>query len=122
MSKTRWAVDGPDGIFLELNGHKFSTGDEGAPMMCNLVCQDMGRHVHLDYCRTNPGDRCGGAEMQHITTRFTPNPDSAKDWVSHGLHWRRSGTFFTFLTLCLLSDYPGFKGNSTSLINVLIRS
>jgi hypothetical protein len=113
MSKTRWAVDGPDGTFLELNGRKFSADDDGAPMMCNLVCQDMGRHVHLDYCRTNTGDRCGGAEMQHIATRLTPHADRPKDWISHGLYWRRSGTSFTFhSTLCLLSDYPGFKGNS----------
>lgn len=93
MSKTRWAVDGPDGTILELNGRKFSSDDDGAPMMCNLVCQDMGRHVHLDYCRTDPADVCTGQDLQHIKTRLTPNPDRPKDWISHGLYWRRSGTF-----------------------------
>jgi len=99
MSRTRWAVDGPDGTILELNGRKFSTDDEGAPMMCNLVCQDMGRHVHLDYCRTDPGDRCEGAELQHITMRLTPHPDRPKDWISHSLYWRRSGTVVMFIVL-----------------------
>jgi len=92
MSKTRWAVDGPDGTILELNGRKFSADDEGAPMMCNLVCQDMGRHAHLDFCRTDPADCCEGAELQHITKHLMPDPDRPKDWISHSLHWRRSGT------------------------------
>jgi hypothetical protein len=33
MSQTRWAVDGPDGEVVELNGHRFSAEDEGAPML-----------------------------------------------------------------------------------------
>jgi hypothetical protein len=33
MSKTRWAVDGPDGEVIELNGRKFGTSDDGAPML-----------------------------------------------------------------------------------------
>ncbi|KAK0489058.1 hypothetical protein IW261DRAFT_1602879 [Armillaria novae-zelandiae] len=37
MSKTRWAVDGPAGTSLEINGHTFGSGDDGAPMMCNLA-------------------------------------------------------------------------------------
>jgi hypothetical protein len=91
MSKTRWAVDGPDGTILELNGRKFGSDDDGAPMMCNLVCQEMGRHVHVDYCRADDAASCTGTEVQHITTRLTPDPDLAKDWVSHSLFWRRTG-------------------------------
>lgn len=33
MSKTQWAVDGPDGTVLEVNGRKFASNDDGAPMM-----------------------------------------------------------------------------------------
>ncbi|KAJ6534677.1 hypothetical protein DFH09DRAFT_932195, partial [Mycena vulgaris] len=91
MSKTRWAVDGPDGTVLELNGRKFGSDDDGAPMMCNLVCQEMGRHAHLDYCRADDAASCDGPEVQHLKTRITPNPERAKDWISHSLFWRRTG-------------------------------
>lgn len=33
MSKTRWAIDGPDGTVLELNSRKFGANDAGAPML-----------------------------------------------------------------------------------------
>ncbi|KAJ7289087.1 hypothetical protein C8J57DRAFT_1459186 [Mycena rebaudengoi] len=91
MSKTRWAVDGPEGTALELNGRKFASDDDGAPMMCNLVCQDMGRHVHVDYCRADNAASCDGPEVQHISAQMTPQPARAKDWVSHSLFWRRTG-------------------------------
>jgi hypothetical protein len=91
MSKTRWAVDGPDGTILELNGRKFGSDDDGAPMMCNLVCQEMGRHVHVDYCRADNAVSCNGPEVQHLKTRMTPNPARAKDWISHSLFWKRTG-------------------------------
>jgi hypothetical protein len=29
----------------------------------------------------------------HINERILPNPDLAKDWVTHSLHWRRMGEF-----------------------------
>ncbi len=88
MSRTRWAIDGPDGTSLELEGRRFSSNDDGAPMLCNLVCTSMGRHVHINYCR---GDPCDNPEAQHINERMTPNPDQPKDWITHGLHWRRMG-------------------------------
>ncbi|KAJ7195854.1 hypothetical protein C8J57DRAFT_534894 [Mycena rebaudengoi] len=91
MSKTRWAVDGPEGTALELNGRKFASDDDGAPMMCNLVCQDMGRHVHVDYCRADNAASCDGPEVQHLSAQMTPHPARAKDWVSHSLFWRRTG-------------------------------
>ncbi|KXN92377.1 hypothetical protein AN958_06995 [Leucoagaricus sp. SymC.cos] len=91
MSRTRWAVDGPDGSAVELGGRRFGASDEGAPMMCNLVCKSMGRHAHLDYCRTDASQVCAGPDHEHIKTRLAPNPDKAKDWISHKLYWRRSG-------------------------------
>jgi hypothetical protein len=92
MTQTRWAVDGPDGTTLELGGRKYSSNDEGAPMMCNLVCSSMGRHVHIAYCRAGEGGRCDGPEVQHINERITPNSDKAKDAITHRLYWRRMGT------------------------------
>ncbi|KAI9443938.1 hypothetical protein H4582DRAFT_1807523, partial [Lactarius indigo] len=89
MTETRWAVDGPDGASLELGGRKFSANDEGAPMMCNLVCSSMGRHVHIDYCRANPDGPCDGVGVQHINDRVLPNPEKPKDAITHSLYWRR---------------------------------
>ena len=98
MASTRWAVDGADGDALELNGRRFSANDDGAPMMCNLVCQQLGRHVHIDYCRTQGGGGCNlSNEGQHITTRLSPNPNRPKDWIPHSLHWRRRGNVIDFL-------------------------
>ena len=91
MTQTRWAIDGPDEADIELGGRKFSANDEGAPMMCNLVCSSMGRHVHIDYCRAGMNARCEGGEIQHINTRMIPNPDKPKDAVTHHLYWRRMG-------------------------------
>jgi hypothetical protein len=48
----------------------------------------LGRHVHVDYCRGDPHDN---PEVQHINERMDPNPDQAKDWITHGLYWRRMG-------------------------------
>jgi hypothetical protein len=91
MSQTRWAINGPEDASFELEGRKFSSNDDGAPMMCNLVCQAMGRHVHIDYCRAEAGASCENSETQHIPTRMVPNLDRAKDAVTHSLHWRRMG-------------------------------
>ncbi|KAI0302863.1 hypothetical protein B0F90DRAFT_1713048 [Multifurca ochricompacta] len=83
MTQTRWAVDGPDGTSLELGGRHFSSNDEGAPMMCNLVCSSLDRH----------DGRCDGADIQHLGTRIVPHPDKPKDFITHGLHWRRSDPY-----------------------------
>lgn len=45
MSKTRWAIDGPEEATLEVNGRKFASNDDGAPMLCSLVCK--GNHTLL---------------------------------------------------------------------------
>ena len=106
MTQTRWTVDGPDGTSLELGGRKFSSNDEGAPMMCNLVCSSMGRHVHIAYCRAVDGDPCYGADVQHINERLTPNPDKPKDAISHGLYWRRMGASVLLFRSVKLKRYP----------------
>ena len=99
MTQTRWAIDCSDETGLELGGRRFSSNDEGGPMMCNLVCSSMGRHVHFDYCRTEENTPCEGAEVQHIETRMIPNPHRSKDAVTHSLYWRRTGTTDFYLVL-----------------------
>ncbi|KAH7882014.1 hypothetical protein F5I97DRAFT_1939518 [Phlebopus sp. FC_14] len=92
MTRARWSIDGPDDEGIEVDGRRFSTNDEGAPMLCNLVCQSLGRHVHVDYCRAEEPDACtGNDEIQHIARRMQPHPERAKDFLTHGLFWKRSG-------------------------------
>ncbi|KAH7908406.1 hypothetical protein BJ138DRAFT_1012879 [Hygrophoropsis aurantiaca] len=91
MSRTRWAINDADDTSLEVEGHKFSFNDEGTPTMCHLVCQAMGRHVHIDYCRANDLAACTGNDIQHISERMIPNPDRHKDAITHSLFWRRNG-------------------------------
>ena len=88
MSQTRWAIDGPDDSGVELEGRKFSSNDDGGPMLCSMVCKSMGRHVHVDFCR---GSDSHNSETQHITKRISPDPDEEKDWITHALHWHRMG-------------------------------
>ena len=90
MSQTRWVVDDPDGRGLEIGGRTFSSNDDGGPMLCNLVCKSMGRHVHVDICRG-----FHNSKTQHITERLSPNPNEAKDWITHELHWLRMGRLVT---------------------------
>ncbi|KAJ6612229.1 hypothetical protein B0H10DRAFT_2165565 [Mycena sp. CBHHK59/15] len=93
MSKTTWAIDGPNDAVLELKGRKFASSDDGAPMMCNLICQDIGRHVHIDYCRAVEDAPCDGPEIEHIHPALTPNPERSKDWISHSLFWKRTDPY-----------------------------
>ncbi|TCD67573.1 hypothetical protein EIP91_012270 [Steccherinum ochraceum] len=91
MSRTKWAVDGPDGTIVEVNGRRFGSRDDGAPMLCSMYCRDMGRHVHIADCRSADSRNCSGAGIEHIVSRIQPNPERAKDFVSHALFWRRTG-------------------------------
>ena len=135
MAQTRWAIDGVDETGLDLGGRRFSSNDDGGPMMCNLVCSTMGRHVHIDYCRTEETTPCGGAEIQHIDTRMIPNPDKPKDAVTHSLYWRRMGTLnisvsilFQAQLLCRLQrswrvlHYPKIHSEASTQIRILATS
>ena len=90
-SRIKWAIetgDGTDETVVKLEGRKFWSKNDGNPLLCNFVCTSMGRHVHIDYCR---GDPCDNPGTQHINQRMAPDPDHAKDWITHDLHWRRMG-------------------------------
>lgn len=103
-------MDDEDGT-IELDGRKFGANDDGAPMLCNLVCKEMGRHVHVDYCRAPADGACQGEGVLHIQNRMRPDPDASKDWISHKLFWRRTGEFSTplFSTLQLSSFARRFQ-------------
>ncbi len=104
MSKTKWAVDGGEGTVLEVGGRKFGMNDDGAPMLCSMYCRSMGRHAHIDWCRTDDHANCGGPEHEHIAAPMQPKPRKAKDWVTHGLYWRRMGLSTSSSVLsCLLT-------------------
>jgi len=113
MTETRWSIEGSDGTGIELEGRKFSSDDEGAPMMCNLICSSMGRHVHIEYCRTEEGEACSGDEIQHINARMIPDPDKPKDSITHRLYWSRMGLLDSFLLEFpeTESSLAGFKGS-----------
>jgi hypothetical protein len=72
MSNVRWSVDCPDEEGLEVEGRRFSTTDEGLPMMCSLVCKSIGRHIHIDYCRAETPAECrANNEVEHIKATTT---------------------------------------------------
>ncbi|KAF8126717.1 hypothetical protein EV363DRAFT_1401533 [Boletus edulis] len=78
MSRTRWTMDMPDDVPLEIEGCKFSTNDEGASMMGNLVCSAMGRHVHIDYCRADDEAECtGNEELRKLPTVVVVREDAS---------------------------------------------
>lgn len=72
----------------------------------------MGRHAHIDDCRTEPGKACKGAEVEHINIKIPPNPEAPKDWITHKLFWERSGRhYFLFWSTVAYSGLDlGFKG------------
>jgi len=111
MSQTRWMVEGSDDAALEIEGRRFSTNDEGAPMMCNLVCAAMGRHVHIEDCRAENAAACSGNdEIQHIKARSRSATDPPKDFVTHHLFWKRSGEDARcFRRPTFDKDFLGFK-------------
>jgi len=99
MSRTKWSVEGPEGATVELNGHQFGNEDDGAPMMCSMVCKEfvMGRHAHLGFCRSDDPRNCGSTDISHLTTRLNPEPSKPKDWITHKLYWMRLGFKGQFL-------------------------
>ena len=89
MSNTVWFVHGDDDGTVEVEGRKYAAGDSGAPMLCNMVCKSLRRHIHVDSCRADDDGVCGGGPgVQHIDE---PNSPEKQDLISHRLFWDRSG-------------------------------
>ena len=81
-----------------------------------MLCKELGRHAHVDYCRAQSGDACSSTGVEHITTPMHPDPKRAKDFVTHDLFWRRTGECqyeHYVLQYPALTDYgAGFKGQA----------
>ncbi|KAG8921722.1 hypothetical protein FRC02_012397, partial [Tulasnella sp. 418] len=90
MQNTAWAIEGNADAIVEVQGRKYAARDAGTPHICSSVCTQLGRHAHIDYCRTQDGS-CQGNDSVHIKERMLPNPDRGKDWISHKLFWARTG-------------------------------
>ncbi|KAG8901724.1 hypothetical protein FRC00_005051 [Tulasnella sp. 408] len=90
MELTAWAVEGNNDAVIEVHGRRFAAQDNGAPQLCSSICTNLGRHAHIDYCRTEKG-QCREEESEHITPRMLPNLDRPKDWISHKVFWARTG-------------------------------
>jgi hypothetical protein len=92
ITTTQWALQlDEDDVnpVRKLQGRKFGSAYERAPLLCNFVCTAQGRHTHIDYCR-DP-DHCDNSDCEHISERAHPNPDRPKDRISHATFWARSG-------------------------------
>ena len=91
MINTSWVVEGGSTATFELNGHRFASGDSGAPMICSMVCNQMGRgHLHIDTCRIDTLGVCAGGDgVRHI--QETNDMDRRLDWIAHDKFWERSG-------------------------------
>ncbi|KAH7337773.1 hypothetical protein B0J17DRAFT_573266 [Rhizoctonia solani] len=123
MITTQWVLqpdrDDADPVY-ELEGRKFGTGDEGAPMLCNLVCAAQGRHAHIDYCRDL--GNCSNTDCEHIRERMHPDPDREKDWISHATFWARSDPYpqeaqNEFLKCDVLCAGPEHEASATAPAN-----
>lgn len=93
MSSTKWMVEGDEDGTFEHDGRRYATGDSGAPMLCSQLCRSLGRHVHIDQCRTDEEETCQLTGVQHINSQ---NGSERRDWVTHALFWERSGGFSEF--------------------------
>ncbi|KAI0089045.1 hypothetical protein BDY19DRAFT_122025 [Irpex rosettiformis] len=88
MSSTRWQIIGNS---MEVGGRQFASNDDGAPMMCSMVCRAMGRHIHIADCQSEDVRACSGNELQHIPLTDSSDHDHPVDAISHSLYWRRMG-------------------------------
>ena len=117
MTQMRWAAD--DGSKRIYDFPIRDSGNEGSPMMCNLVCSSIGRHTHISNCRAVDGDSCSGADVQHINKRLTPDQDKPKDAITHRLYWRRMGARIVLLSSLYinLNDISRLQRLRTHLIS-----
>ncbi|KAJ3218698.1 hypothetical protein HDU67_004480 [Dinochytrium kinnereticum] len=75
---------------FEYDNEKFSVGDSGVACLCSMFCKQLGRHTHIDYCR-NPDSCIDDSNIRHIQKKLNPEPELAKDFISHSLFWKRTG-------------------------------
>ncbi|CAG8642418.1 8285_t:CDS:10, partial [Ambispora gerdemannii] len=80
---------------FEFEGHRLTIGDRGDFVLCHKLCESIGHHRHIDYCK-DP-DVCksltGGKKegiLEHIKANISPNPTLEKDYISHRVFWERT--------------------------------
>lgn len=91
MQNSTWSIPGDADASVEVEDHKFGIQDSGSAVLCSMVCKQLGRHAHIEYCRTQDGP-CSGNDLEHIENPMLPNLHLPKDWVTHKAFWKRSGT------------------------------
>ncbi|KAF8341339.1 uncharacterized protein EI90DRAFT_2905822 [Cantharellus anzutake] len=122
MEQTSWSFEGDDSTTREVAGRKFSTGDSGAPMYCNMFCKELGRHAHIDFCRAPRNGRCTDDTVEHIAARMNPEPNRDKDWITHASYWARTVFQTTFTSehqrdfIAYLIAYAGDEHKATENI------
>jgi hypothetical protein len=121
MVETQWIVEAQKGASGKpidsgyiLEAHKYGSGDDGSPMLCQFMCTKQGRHAHVDFC-LDPQNHTSPA-CEHIPSRMHPEPDRPKDWISHATYWERTGKLeFLLHNIILSPDYDsivtGFEGD-----------
>ncbi|KAG9305016.1 hypothetical protein G9A89_007419 [Geosiphon pyriformis] len=80
---------------FEFEGHRLTVGDRGDFVLCHKLCENIGRHRHIDYCKdpdvckTHGGLKKEGI-LEHINASISPNPNRQKDYISHKVYWERT--------------------------------
>ncbi|CAB5380453.1 unnamed protein product [Rhizophagus irregularis] len=80
---------------FEFEGHRLNVGDRGDFVLCHKLCENMGRHRHIDFCK-DPGvcESEGGSRkegiLEHIKAHISPQPNRKKDYISHRVFWERT--------------------------------
>ncbi|CAG8439066.1 4374_t:CDS:10 [Diversispora eburnea] len=79
---------------FEFDGHRLNVGDRGDFVLCHKLCENVGRHRHIDFC-INPifCESAGGRKegvLEHMNASISPNPEKKKDYISHRVFWERT--------------------------------
>ncbi|KAG9305010.1 hypothetical protein G9A89_007413 [Geosiphon pyriformis] len=80
---------------FEFEGHRLTVGDHGDFVLCHKLCENIGRHRHIDYCKdpdvckTHGGLKKEGI-LEHINAKISPSPLREKDYISHKVYWERT--------------------------------
>ncbi|KAH7325390.1 hypothetical protein B0J17DRAFT_581710 [Rhizoctonia solani] len=82
----RWVIEDVDPTY-SIDDQTYGQGDQGATMLCHMLCAKQGRHMHVDFCR-DP-DNHEQPLCKHIPSQ-QPESDQSKDWISHATYWERT--------------------------------
>ena len=92
---------------FEVGSHKYKVGEEAIAEMCHVFCSSLGRgHAHVIEC-DNPRACSYNPKVdgpRHQTKVYKPNPQIAKDEITHTEYWRHIG----FKDPCQSADVKEF--------------